>query len=107
MVSNYFVYLKMFWGFVKKKKEKPSYLKRLVKKEEGTLNDSKSSYKSDEQYSTNIPPHIQSKVWKRDNGKCVNCSKKSDLEFVFIESSGGKGLINIDNIQILCLRCSN
>jgi len=53
-----------------------------------------------------IPSSVKLAVWRRDNGKCVECGSKEKLEYDHIipVSKGGS---NTDrNIQLLCEKCN-
>lgn len=52
-----------------------------------------------------IPTHVKLKVWKRDNGQCVQCGSRENLHFDHILpfSKGGTSL-SAKNIQLLCMK---
>jgi hypothetical protein len=52
-----------------------------------------------------IPTNIKLEVWKRDEGKCVECGAKNELHFdhVLPFSKGGTS-IKTENVQLLCAR---
>lgn len=52
-----------------------------------------------------IPTKVKQEVWKRDQGKCVQCGSTTDLHFdhVIPHSKGGTS-ITAENIQILCAK---
>jgi 5-methylcytosine-specific restriction endonuclease McrA len=60
----------------------------------------------DEVQTRKIQPEVKIAVWQRDQGKCVECSASSYLEFdhVIPFSKGGANTVN--NIQLLCRRCN-
>ncbi len=53
-----------------------------------------------------IPKSVKMYVWKRDEGRCVECGSKEKLEYDHIIPLS-KGGSNTDrNLQILCQRCN-
>jgi len=53
-----------------------------------------------------IPDDVKIFVWKRDDGKCVNCGSQTNLEFdhTIPVSKGGSNTAR--NIQLLCESCN-
>ena len=52
-----------------------------------------------------IPSAVKQVVWKRDQGKCIECGSKDNLDFDHILpfSKGGSSVL-VNNIQLLCAR---
>ncbi|MFX0137509.1 MAG: HNH endonuclease [Candidatus Hodarchaeota archaeon] len=52
-----------------------------------------------------ISLYVKNEVWRRDQGYCVKCGSKEQLDYVPIIpfSKGGKSVV--DNIQLLCKKC--
>lgn len=53
-----------------------------------------------------IPQGIMDKVWNRDNGQCVLCSSKQNLEFDHIIPFSKGGSNTYRNLQLLCRSCN-
>lgn len=53
-----------------------------------------------------IPQDVRDKVWQRDNGKCVECDSKENLEFDHIIPFSKGGSSTYRNIQLLCEPCN-
>ncbi len=52
-----------------------------------------------------IPSAVKQAVWKRDQGKCIECGSKDNLHFDHILpfSKGGSSVL-VENIQLFCAR---
>ena len=53
-----------------------------------------------------IKKEIKDEVWNRDNGECVECGLKKDLEFDHIIPYSKGGADSVNNLQILCRPCN-
>lgn len=53
-----------------------------------------------------IPKDLMDRVWNRDNGKCVECGSKENLEFDHIIPFSKGGATTYRNLQILCKSCN-
>jgi hypothetical protein len=53
-----------------------------------------------------IPFEVRIKVWRRDNGKCVKCGSRQNLEFDHIIPVSKGGSNTVRNIELLCENCS-
>ena len=53
-----------------------------------------------------VPKEIQMEVWRRDNGKCVCCGSKENLEFDHIIAVALGGATTVRNLQLLCQTCN-
>lgn len=53
-----------------------------------------------------IPQDVMDAVWRRDDGKCVECGSKENLEFDHIIPVSKGGASTYRNIQLLCEECN-
>lgn len=54
-----------------------------------------------------IPSHVKKVVWKRDGGRCVICTSKTNLHFDHdLPFSKGGSSFTEKNIRLLCLKCN-
>jgi 5-methylcytosine-specific restriction endonuclease McrA len=56
--------------------------------------------------SRHIPQEVKQAVWQRDQGKCVQCSATSYLEFDHIIPHSKGGASTANNVQLLCRKCN-
>ncbi|MDA9887494.1 HNH endonuclease [Flavobacteriaceae bacterium] len=52
--------------------------------------------------SRRISQDVKDKVWRRDEGKCVECGSNENLEFDHIIPHSKEGANTYRNIQLLC-----
>lgn len=55
---------------------------------------------------TPIPEAARSEVWRRDNGRCVQCGSKEHLQFDHIIPIVLGGATTVANLQLLCQPCN-
>lgn len=53
-----------------------------------------------------IPKPVQREVWRRDQGKCVECGSQENLEFDHIIPVSRGGANTARNIQLMCESCN-
>jgi Holliday junction DNA helicase RuvB len=53
-----------------------------------------------------IPFEVRIKVWRRDNGKCVKCGTRQNLEFDHIIPVSKGGSNTARNVELLCEDCN-
>ncbi|NHZ86506.1 MAG: hypothetical protein GWP19_11610 [Planctomycetia bacterium] len=53
-----------------------------------------------------IPKLVKQEVWQRDNGKCVKCKSKENLEYDHVIPVSKGGANTVRNIQLLCESCN-
>ena len=56
--------------------------------------------------SRRISQEVMDKVWRRDEGKCVECGSNENLEFDHIIPFSKNGSNTYRNIQLLCESCN-
>ena len=57
--------------------------------------------------SRHIPASVKREVWRRDEGRCVECGSKENLEYDHIIPFSKGGSNTARNIQILCENCNS
>jgi len=60
----------------------------------------------DESQSRYIPSNVKLAVWRRDQGKCVECGSKEKIEYDHIIPNSKGGSNTERNIQLLCEKCN-
>lgn len=53
-----------------------------------------------------IPEAVRVAVWRRDQGKCVRCSSRKNLEYDHIIPIGKGGSNAVRNVELLCEECN-
>ena len=53
-----------------------------------------------------IPTEVRRQVWRRDEGKCVKCGSRENLEYDHIIPVSKGGSSTVRNIQLLCEVCN-
>lgn len=53
-----------------------------------------------------IPEQVRVAVWRRDQGKCVNCGSRENLEYDHIIPISEGGSNTVRNIELLCQTCN-
>ena len=61
---------------------------------------------SSEKRSRRISQDVRDKVWRRDEGKCIECGSNENLEFDHIIPFSEGGANTYRNIQLLCEPCN-
>jgi len=56
--------------------------------------------------SRRISQRVKDQVWRRDEGKCVECGSNESLEFDHIIPHSKGGANTYRNIQLLCEQCN-
>jgi 5-methylcytosine-specific restriction endonuclease McrA len=56
--------------------------------------------------SRTIPAHVRREVWRRDQGRCVQCESQVRLEYDHIIPFSKGGSNTARNIQLLCEKCN-
>ena len=53
-----------------------------------------------------VTESMRAEVWRRDNGQCVRCGSKQNLEFDHIIPVSKGGATTVRNLQLLCKSCN-
>ena len=53
-----------------------------------------------------ITQALRGQVWRRDNGKCVQCESRENLQLDHIIPVSKGGATTLDNLQVLCRSCN-
>jgi len=53
-----------------------------------------------------IPENVRVAVWRRDEGKCVKCGSRENLEYDHIIPISKGGSNTVRNIELLCEKCN-
>jgi hypothetical protein len=53
-----------------------------------------------------VPEDVRIAVWRRDEGKCVRCGSRENLEYDHIIPISKGGSNTVRNIELLCERCN-
>jgi 5-methylcytosine-specific restriction endonuclease McrA len=53
-----------------------------------------------------IPESVKHEVWRRDNGKCVQCGSNENIEFDHVIPFSKGGADTARNLQLLCQSCN-
>ena len=81
------------------------YLLRQWELEKGRLNVERELQKQIE-HPRYIPSHVKREVWRRDQGKCVECGSQNRLEYDHIIPVSKGGSNTARNVQLLCEQCN-
>jgi len=82
---------------LKEKRLRQEIRKELIREEFSDLKiDNRSS----------IPEEIRHEIWRRDQGQCVKCGSKENLEFDHIIPISKGGSNTVRNIELLCENCN-
>lgn len=55
---------------------------------------------------TRIPEDVRIAIWRRDQGKCVRCESRENLEYDHIIPISQGGSNTVRNIELLCEKCN-
>ena len=53
-----------------------------------------------------VPEKVRIAVWRRDEGKCVKCGSRENLEYDHIIPIAKGGSNTVRNIELLCEKCN-
>lgn len=66
----------------------------------------KGHFEEDKKQREPIPEEVKFEVWRRDQGRCVMCGSKENLEFDHIIPFSKGGATTARNLQLLCQNCN-
>ena len=81
-------------------------LQILVEPDYVPLSESTQPDEEEDQTDRYIPPSVKLAVWRRDQGKCVQCKSKEKLEYDHIIPVSKGGSNTERNVQLLCEKCN-
>jgi hypothetical protein len=81
------------------------YILRNVVEPDWFIGDLETS-NNDEKPDRYIPKSVKLEVWRRDQGKCVECGSKEKLEYDHVISVSKGGSNTSRNVQLLCETCN-
>ena len=81
-------------------------LQILVEPDYVPLSESTQPDEEEDQTDRYIPPSVKLAVWRRDQGKCVQCKSKEKLEYDHIIPVTKGGSNTERNVQLLCEKCN-
>jgi len=61
---------------------------------------------SDSRVSRHIPSHVRREIWTRDEGRCVRCGSRENLEYDHIIPVSKGGSNTARNVDLLCEVCN-
>jgi hypothetical protein len=99
--------------FLESSEEKITHIKHFVYKKTKTFTDICKEVERFERFEKmtpnlreRIPEEVRMFVWRRDDGKCVQCNSNKNLEFDHIIPVAKGGNSTERNIQLLCSECN-
>jgi hypothetical protein len=87
----------LIFEFVDKDRKIFEKLKRLYKSD---------AVQQESHHREHIPEHVRIAVWRRDEGKCVRCGSRENLEYDHIVPISKGGSNTARNIELLCEKCN-
>lgn len=63
-------------------------------------------YSTAERQRTVIPQAVRHEIWRRDQGQCVECGSKENLEYDHLIPFSKGGSNTVRNLRLLCEKCN-